>query len=142
MGLGVIYWAPENIAVQGVGSVWENMTLFDETGEALKGLDALKEAGARVQVSTQKDVMSGQSSLSFFPSPFGNVLQLEVTSPRPTTLTLKIYSVLGEDVATYEVALEAGTRRIPLDTSRYPDGLYLYKGYLGEQVITGTLMKL
>jgi arabinogalactan endo-1,4-beta-galactosidase len=33
LGRGVFYWAPEWIAVEGVDSAWENMTLFDEHGE-------------------------------------------------------------------------------------------------------------
>jgi len=32
-GLGLYYWAPEWIAVEGVGSAWENLTIFDQNGE-------------------------------------------------------------------------------------------------------------
>jgi arabinogalactan endo-1,4-beta-galactosidase len=35
LGRGVFYWSPEWIAVPGVGSAWENMTLFDQHGELL-----------------------------------------------------------------------------------------------------------
>lgn len=39
-GIGVIYWAPENIAGPGVTSAWENLALFDNQGEALPALVA------------------------------------------------------------------------------------------------------
>jgi len=39
-GRGVFYWAPEYISVPGVGSPWENLTLFDFTGEVLPSIGA------------------------------------------------------------------------------------------------------
>lgn len=40
-GRGVVYWAPEWIAVDGVDSHWENATLFDFDGKALPSVEAL-----------------------------------------------------------------------------------------------------
>ena len=37
LGRGICYWAPEYMAVSGVGSPWENLALFDEEGHALRG---------------------------------------------------------------------------------------------------------
>jgi arabinogalactan endo-1,4-beta-galactosidase len=37
LGRGVFYWSPEWIAVEGVGSAWENVTLFDQRGEIHTG---------------------------------------------------------------------------------------------------------
>jgi arabinogalactan endo-1,4-beta-galactosidase len=42
-GVGVIYWAPEYISVQPIGSPWENVTLFDFGGEALSSFAAFHE---------------------------------------------------------------------------------------------------
>jgi len=42
-GVGVFYWAPEYISVQPIGSVWENVTLFDFGGEALSSFAAFHE---------------------------------------------------------------------------------------------------
>jgi arabinogalactan endo-1,4-beta-galactosidase len=39
-GRGIVYWAPEWITSPGFGSGWENMALFDESGEVLPGLGA------------------------------------------------------------------------------------------------------
>jgi arabinogalactan endo-1,4-beta-galactosidase len=37
-GRGVFYWAPEYISVPGLGSTWENVTLFDSSGNALPAM--------------------------------------------------------------------------------------------------------
>ena len=42
-GKGVIYWAPEWIAVRGLRSSWENIALFDERGNVLPAMDAFSE---------------------------------------------------------------------------------------------------
>ncbi|MBU1676132.1 arabinogalactan endo-1,4-beta-galactosidase, partial [bacterium] len=39
-GRGVFYWAPEWITTPTFGSAWENLALFDETGEVLPALEA------------------------------------------------------------------------------------------------------
>jgi len=42
-GLGVLYWAPEYISVDPIGSSWENNTLFDFEGNALASMDVFTE---------------------------------------------------------------------------------------------------
>jgi arabinogalactan endo-1,4-beta-galactosidase len=49
-GDGVVYWAPDWVSTDcktpwGRGSSWENATLFDFDGEALPGLDFMKQPG-------------------------------------------------------------------------------------------------
>ncbi len=41
-GGGIVYWEPEYVVSPGFGSVWENMALFDQTGEVLPALDAFQ----------------------------------------------------------------------------------------------------
>lgn len=41
LGHGVLYWAPEWLEINGLGSSWDSRTLFDRDGNALPGLDAL-----------------------------------------------------------------------------------------------------
>jgi arabinogalactan endo-1,4-beta-galactosidase len=42
-GTGVFYWAPEYISVPPIGSPWENVALFDFTGNALRSMDVFME---------------------------------------------------------------------------------------------------
>jgi len=46
LGLGVFYWAPEWIAAPSFGSVWENVTVFDFSGEVLGSIDVFDSACA------------------------------------------------------------------------------------------------
>jgi arabinogalactan endo-1,4-beta-galactosidase len=39
-GMGLFYWAPEWISAPGLGSPWENVTLFDFSGELLNSISA------------------------------------------------------------------------------------------------------
>ena len=39
-GRGVVYWAPEWIAVKGLASAWENVALFDQDGNVLPAMAA------------------------------------------------------------------------------------------------------
>lgn len=43
LGKGVIYWAPEWIAVEGLKSAWENIALFDQRGNVLPAMAAFRE---------------------------------------------------------------------------------------------------
>lgn len=41
LGAGVFYWEPDWVPAAGVGSSWENLTLFDQFGGTLDSIDAL-----------------------------------------------------------------------------------------------------
>ena len=43
LGKGVIYWAPEWMAVEGLKSSWENIALFDQRGNVLPAMAAFAE---------------------------------------------------------------------------------------------------
>ena len=43
-GRGIFYWAPDYIAVPGMGSPWENLTLFDFEGGVLPSASAFEAA--------------------------------------------------------------------------------------------------
>jgi len=45
-GRGVFYWAPEHIPVPGMGSPWENLTLFDFDGDLLSSISAFEWKGS------------------------------------------------------------------------------------------------
>jgi len=48
-GIGVCYWAPEYISVPGLGSPWENNTLFDFQGNALSSMSVFAERPPAVE---------------------------------------------------------------------------------------------
>ncbi len=46
LGRGIIYWAPEWIPMRGLDGSWHGLTLFDDGGDALPGLDVLGQAAS------------------------------------------------------------------------------------------------
>lgn len=140
-GLGLVYWAPEYMAVPGVGSPWENMTLFDENGAALPGLEAFKEASVAVNVGVVDNPIPVEHTLSFYPTPFAEYLYMEAEVALPTAMELRLYSILGAEVASHSILLHPGKQTVELNFPDNPPGLYMYRGYVGDRFVSGTLVK-
>jgi hypothetical protein len=64
-----------------------------------------------------------------YPNPFNPTTTIEFRVPRQTTVTLKIYNLLGSEVNTLIQGenLTAGTYKIPFDASDLTSGVYLYQ---------------
>ncbi|MBN1780169.1 glycosyl hydrolase 53 family protein [bacterium] len=65
--IGLVYWAPEYISVDPIGSPWENNTLFDFEGNALPAMDVFKEEPsdlAPVQVTVRLNTSTLADTLS------------------------------------------------------------------------------
>jgi hypothetical protein len=79
-----------------------------------------------------------------YPNPFNPSTTIEFALPHAGYVTLKVYSVLGEEVATL-IAGEraAGSFRATWDASSMPSGVYFYRLTAGEYVQTkkAVLMK-
>ena len=54
-GRGLFYWAPECISVQGMGSPWENLALFDFNGDLLPSVSAFEPASERASEPYEPD---------------------------------------------------------------------------------------
>ena len=68
-----------------------------------------------------------------FPNPFNPVTTMEFTLPRPEYTTLKIYNILGAEVATLvSDKLQAGQHKYTFDGSSLASGLYYYAVTAGE----------
>lgn len=126
-GRGIAYWAPEYIAVPGVGSPWENVALFDNNGVALAGMSALGEVRA---VDVEKGVPeSGRLAAKVHPNPFDTSLVLEYTLSEPSAVTIEIFDMLGriwKSVATDQWQ-NKGTHRLDISTGDLAAGMYIYK---------------
>ena len=49
-GIGLVYWAPDWISVPGMGSPWENLTLFDFQANAWESMDVFRKEYAGLDV--------------------------------------------------------------------------------------------
>lgn len=125
LGAGISYWAPEFMAVPGVGSVWENVALFDNNGELLPAIQAFSEA-ASVNVESQT-LNDAAPAIDAFPNPFLDRFQLHFENPIDSAVSIALYDVLGRkrlDVIG-EQWLLAGKHQIELDGEGLQKGVYL-----------------
>ena len=125
-GIGVFYWEPDWISAQTFGSPWENLAMFDFSGELLSSISAFD--------STLTDVVKIDNFVKDFflyqnyPNPFNPKTKISWQSPVSSWQTLKVYDVLGNEVAiVVNEYREAGSYSINFDASNLSSGVYIYK---------------
>lgn len=67
--------------------------------------------------------------LQNYPNPFNPSTTIEFTLPYVTSVTLQVYTVLGQEVETimFNKKLAAGVHRIPFSAINFGNGVYIYK---------------
>ncbi len=130
-GLGLFYWAPEWISVLQLGSPWENVTLFDFTGELLSSISAFD--------SILSDISSpNRSSHSFhlyqnYPNPFNPSTQINYQIPKDGFVNLVVYNSLGQRVANLVNQHQTrGAYSVQFNASDLPSSVYIYKLQVDE----------
>lgn len=76
------------------------------------------------------DAVSNAYSFSLrqnYPNPFNPSTIISFTLPKETLTTLKIYNILGVEIATLvDTSLSAGTHFVAFDAHRFASGIYFY----------------
>ena len=68
-----------------------------------------------------------------YPNPFNPITNIQFQIPKSEFVTLKIYNILGEEIATIiQDKLPAGNYTYQVDSSDLASGLYLYRIEAGE----------
>jgi hypothetical protein len=64
-----------------------------------------------------------------YPNPFNPTTAIQFNIPQEAMVTMKIYNLLGQEVATVldEEAFEGGTQTVDFDASMLPSGVYFYQ---------------
>ena len=79
--------------------------------------------------------------LGNYPNPFNPSTNIKFTLPASADVTLNIFNVLGQKVATpFNGKLEAGIQSLPFNASGLSSGVYVYQIKSGTQYLTGKLM--
>jgi len=99
-----------------------------------------------VQVPVAVTETTSDSPIDFFlsqnyPNPFNPGTTMKFTLPRAGFVTLKVYNVLGEEVATLAAGDHtAGTSEVTWDASGMPSGVYFYRLTAGEHISVGKMV--
>jgi hypothetical protein len=76
-----------------------------------------------------------------YPNPFNPTTRISYTLPRTAKVELKVYDVLGRDIATLVDRLQpAGEHTTPFEAGHLPSGLYFYQLTAGDFVQTRSMI--
>jgi hypothetical protein len=76
-----------------------------------------------------------------YPNPFNPTTQIEFAVPQESRVTVDVYTMLGEKVATVvDERMPAGYHTVRFDASQLASGLYLYRMTAGQFVMTRKMM--
>jgi len=72
-----------------------------------------------------------------YPNPFNPSTKISFAIPTASVVTLKVFNVLGQEVATLVgETLNAGSYEVPFDASRLSSGMYMYRLEAGQFTAT------
>ncbi len=133
---GVFYWAPEWIAVSGLGSSWENLTLFDPTGNALVSLAALDPKSVVATESVQP--AETPMSLVIYPNPAADVIHVRYAVDHDRAVRFRIYDVLGRERIQTEAIVSFGgaEREISVDLGDLECGMYFVRLFDSQHAVS------
>jgi hypothetical protein len=76
-----------------------------------------------------------------YPNPFNPSTTIEFDLPKTSEVTLKVYNIVGEEVATLlSASLPSGPHSVEWDAGELATGAYLYRLQAGEYVQTRKMM--
>ncbi len=72
-----------------------------------------------------------------YPNPFSTSTTIEYALSRPGHVRLDVHDILGRRVVTIvDEHRAAGTHNVPLETSGWASGIYVYRLQTGDRIIT------
>jgi hypothetical protein len=76
-----------------------------------------------------------------YPNPFNPVTNIMFQIPKSNFVTLKIFNILGKEVATLvNEKLNAGSYIVDWNASVYPSGVYFYRIQAGDFIETKSMV--
>ncbi|MFZ5519292.1 MAG: S8 family serine peptidase [Candidatus Zhuqueibacterota bacterium] len=124
------------------GAAWSN---FIDDGDPWDKRDLMIGAGLQMNTPVIEDESEHQPErytlAQNYPNPFNATTTILFTLPHREFVTLKIYDLLGREIATLaRDQFDAGTHRIHLSTVHFNSGLYLYRIQAGAFVETKKML--
>lgn len=125
-GSGFYYWAPDWISTQKSGSSWENLTLFDFSGEMLNSISAFNPV---TSVNKSERAVSSSFQLNQnFPNPFNPVTTISYNLPSEAKVILSVFAGLGREITRLvDEVKSAGSYKVNFDGRDLSSGIYFYQ---------------
>ncbi len=130
--LGDLYhWWPSQYTTWNAQAASERTTISNWLG-----------TGVITAVKAQPTVVPGKFDLSQnYPNPFNPTTTINYSVPQSGGVTLKVYNLLGQEVATLFSGLQqAGNHVAVFDASRLASGVYFYRLEAGNNSMTKKLL--
>ena len=94
-----------------------------------------------VEYNAGSEVPTNYSLSQNYPNPFNPATTISFSIPQTGIVTVKIFNVLGQEVATLlNNELSVGTHNINFDASMLSSGIYMYTIQAGDFVATKKMM--
>lgn len=115
-------------------------------GQAVSGLDLFVAKYDAATITAREDIAEVPESVALgraYPNPFSRATTIAYTLPATSGVSLKVYDVLGREVATLVAGTqEAGRHEAVFEGAQLPSGVYFYRLEVLGYVSTGTLLLL
>lgn len=131
---GWFYWAPDWLADSTAGSPWENVTLFDFSGEILDGATAFGPAPT-VGLSEAGETNAPENLIrDITPDPFHDSTRIRFSLPTAGSVKITVYNVVGREVASPLTSDRhaAGPGSVTFDAASLPSGIYFARVQSGN----------
>ena len=131
-GAGICYWSPEWISTESYGSPWENLALFDFSGEVLQGITVFESENAEID----ENIIPESTSLQLFPNPFNPTTNIRYENPIFGFVEIMIYNINGELVETLvNRDQRQGEQSILWNADKFSSGVYFYQLKLDGKIL-------
>lgn len=147
-GAGLFYWEPEYISVQPIGSPWENLTLFDFSGNTLSSFNAFVDVSSVVDAREKMILTKAPILLPNYPNPFNNHTKISYIIDNPNFVRLNVFNLQGKLLTTLTEKFQAaGQYSITWDAkvddgAPVASGIYLVSLEVGARRMTQKVMLL
>jgi arabinogalactan endo-1,4-beta-galactosidase len=134
-GLGLVYWEPDWITAPDYSSPWENLALFDSSGQALPALSVFDTTVTQIAPSAVNSPVD--FSLKIYPNPFNNRITLLINIKYAAQMTLSVYDVKGRIIQESQPLLfSKGRQTQQLNMEHQASGIYFVSVSSARQVVT------
>lgn len=119
-----------------IGEVTIKVKSMNDCGES----DFSEEMEVYLKNTTGIANLGNLGAIRIFPNPSEGFFNLEMKSVKDQVLSIRIYSLLGRAVESFEYTAGSGTSSLPLDLRNLPDGLYMLQIEHQDGVLSSKLI--